>query len=106
MEDCFLDPYVFCGVYFAGPLFGFPVTDRAKVDTANFWTYVDRRPVKDDGIINRFNIFVEKANRPFRIGVFRSTSAPCGFQLVQQVRFESGFQVGRQTVSYFDISSS
>ena len=64
---------------------GYRPVRRRLVDTARFWTMVDKRPFRRNGIVNRIQLYARFARRPLRVGIYRPTRR--GYRLVRQVQF-------------------
>ena len=74
------------------------------LDLAPTWTMVNIDTFKQAGQVDTIELFSGAANRPLRVGIYRSTSsAACAFELVKQIEFPS-FAPGYNKVSLIDIN--
>jgi hypothetical protein len=90
------------GVWGAGPeeqcvqaTVGHEPVEHTKLDTANYWTYVDVTPFPSAGVINKVELFAGHDNRPLKVGIYRPKGKTCEFTLIQQIeftKFEKGYR--------------
>ena len=76
---------------------GYDPINRPATDSAEFWTFVDNRPVSKDGTVLHVEIYAKQSNRQIKFGVFRPTGSPEHYVLLQQHSVGS-FPVGYNKV--------
>ena len=67
---------------------GFEPIDRPKEDESKYHTMVYKTAFLSDGEVHGFELFTWPKDRRLRVGVYRSTGDPCGFELIQMKEYD------------------